>query len=1058
MAALASPVVQRQSEAVLVQAFRGGSGGSGSGPAVQLSSMRVSSPSDPAEREASAVAHTVVNLRGAGLASPRMGGSGTGSGTGAGSGVLRRAGPAPIARQACAAAVIQRSATPAAASGGDVPARIQSSLAGGTPLPASVRRFMEPRFKASFADVRIHTDANAATLSRQLAAQAFTTGNHIFFARDQFQPETAAGRELIAHELAHTIQQSAVIQRRQDVRVSQTVPVQIQRAGGAVQDFIADKVNLIPGFRMFTLVLGVNPITMNAVDASPANILRAVIEFIPGGALVTQALDSSGVFEKVAAWAAQQIKSLGMAGATIKLALSDFLSSLSVWDLGSLGSVWDRAKAIFTGPIDRIKNLVKGFVTGIVEFVKDAILKPIAKLAEGTPSYDLLKGVMGKDPITGEPVADSAELLIGGFMKLIGQQEVWDNMKKSGAVPKAWAWFKGALSELKAFVLQIPPTFMAAFKSLVLADIVLLPRAFAKLAGVFGTFLGKFLSWAGNAVWSLLEIVVKAVNPGAWEYIQKTGAALKSILQNPLPFLGNLVAAGKGGFSAFGGNFLTHLKKGLIDWLTGSLDGVYIPTALTLGEIVKFVFSVLGLTYARFRVKMVTAFGEPTVLAIEKGFALLKTLVTEGPAAAWEQLKGELSALKDQVIEGIKGLVIEAVITKGIPKLVAMFIPGAGFIGAIISIYDTVMVIVNQVAKIVAVVKSFVDSIVAIANGNIGAAISKVESVLATGLSLAINFFAAFAGLGKISAKINGVIQKIRAPVDKAMDSLIGWVKKVSKSFIDKLAGKDAPPEEKQKRVEKAAAAGLAAVSKFSGKAVGEAILKPILLGIKVIHRVTTLIPVKEGDYWSIRAEINPVKTVKTQVKVGKATAEMEVGYEPHWPLDEFMSKANAIKAAAEGKTTKQAQTLGFEKGSKTKRKSTKELREGGQDKFRAEIHAYISQITVATDRSKATGLMDQLQADHQQELQMGGTDTEENMAMIESRMNSQMGGMWRGQLKDLLPETKIIKVKVETKKGTAKGQGHRKSGAAAELQALLLKHAKRLKVAAVTITDWFFK
>ena len=126
MAALASPVVQRQSEALPVQAFRGGSG-SGSGPAVQLSSMRVSSPSDPAEREASAVAHTVVNLRATGSASPRMIGAGSGS-----SSVLRRAGPAPIARQASASAVIQRSATPAAASGGDVPARIQSSLAGGS--------------------------------------------------------------------------------------------------------------------------------------------------------------------------------------------------------------------------------------------------------------------------------------------------------------------------------------------------------------------------------------------------------------------------------------------------------------------------------------------------------------------------------------------------------------------------------------------------------------------------------------------------------------------------------------------------------------------------------------------------------------------------------------------------------------------------------------------------------------------------------------------------------------------------------------------------------------
>ena len=157
MAALASPVMQRQSEALPVQAFRGGSGGGGSdsssgssGPAVQLSSMR-----------------------GAGSASPRISGAGTGSGSGSGSGVLRRTGPAPIARQASASAVIQRSATPSAASGGDVPARIQSSLTGGTPLPASVRRFMEPRLGASFAGVPARAEIDSA-LPAAAAPQAFT--------------------------------------------------------------------------------------------------------------------------------------------------------------------------------------------------------------------------------------------------------------------------------------------------------------------------------------------------------------------------------------------------------------------------------------------------------------------------------------------------------------------------------------------------------------------------------------------------------------------------------------------------------------------------------------------------------------------------------------------------------------------------------------------------------------------------------------------------------------------------------------------------------------------
>ena len=61
------------------------------------------------------------------------------------------------------------------------------------------------------------------------------------------------------------------------------------------------------------------------------------------------------------------------------------------------------------------------------------------------------------------------------------------------------------------------------------------------------------------------------------------------------------------------------------------------------------------------------------------------------------------------------------VVKKAVPKLIAMFIPGAGFISAILSIYDTIMVFVQKISKIIQVVIGFIDSIVAIAAGKIAA-------------------------------------------------------------------------------------------------------------------------------------------------------------------------------------------------------------------------------------------------------------------------------------------------------------------------------------------------
>jgi hypothetical protein len=697
----------------------------------------------------------------------------------------------------------------------------RESTASGQPLLPHVKEAIEKSLSIDLSSVRVHSGATAQETAEALSAKAFTFGSQIVLGKGAHPSDLG----LIAHEAAHVIQQQAApalqkwsadrndrfereadraslaVQRGESFTVRERLSApRVQRLGlSDALNYIADKANIIPGFRMFTIILGVNPINMSPVDRSAANILRALIEFLPGGGLIVQALENAGVFEKVGNWVDQQIRTLGVTGTSIKQALTQFLDSLHWSDIFDLGGVWERAKHIFSEPIDRIINFAKGLVTGIIQFIKDAILHPIAKLAEGTAGYDLLKAVLGKDPITDEPYALTPENVIGPFMRLIHEEEIWDNMKKANAIPRAWAWFQGALKGLMGFVRQIPTLFMNAFKALELEDIILVPRAFAKLANVFGGFLEDFISWAGTTTLNLLEIICDVISPGAFSYIKKTGAALKSILKNPLPFVGNLVKAAKLGFQNFADNFGAHLKAGLIDWLTGSLPGVYIPKAFELGEIVKFVFSVLGISWQNIRQKLVKVVGEPAVKAMEIGFDIVVTLVTQGPAAAWDKIKEQLANLKDMVIGGIIDFVIDMVVHKAVPKIVAMFIPGAGFISAILSIYDAIMVFVNKIKQIAQVVTAFVDSIVAIASGAIAAAAGRVESTLAGLLSLAINFLAGFAGLGKVADKVMGVINKVRATIDKAIDWLVNWIVTMAKKLFAKVFGKekDGKPDER---------------------------------------------------------------------------------------------------------------------------------------------------------------------------------------------------------------------------------------------------------------------
>ena len=86
--------------------------------------------------------------------------------------------------------------------------RLATQKMAGTPLPASSRAYFEPRFEQNFGEVRVHDDKEAAELTREVSAQAFTAGRHIFFSPDTFQPGLATGDRLLAHELTHVVQQS----------------------------------------------------------------------------------------------------------------------------------------------------------------------------------------------------------------------------------------------------------------------------------------------------------------------------------------------------------------------------------------------------------------------------------------------------------------------------------------------------------------------------------------------------------------------------------------------------------------------------------------------------------------------------------------------------------------------------------------------------------------------------------------------------------------------------------------------------------------------------------
>jgi hypothetical protein len=106
--------------------------------------------------------------------------------------------------------VVQTKSEGGAVASNVLSAKTLPSQGGGSPLDGGVRSFMQNRFGADFSDVKVHTDPQAVQLNRELKARAFTIGKDIYFDKGQYRPDSFEGKQLLAHELTHTLQQQGM--------------------------------------------------------------------------------------------------------------------------------------------------------------------------------------------------------------------------------------------------------------------------------------------------------------------------------------------------------------------------------------------------------------------------------------------------------------------------------------------------------------------------------------------------------------------------------------------------------------------------------------------------------------------------------------------------------------------------------------------------------------------------------------------------------------------------------------------------------------------------------
>lgn len=458
------------------------------------------------------------------------------------------------------------------------------------------------------------------------------------------------------------------------------------------------------------------------------------------------------------------------------------------------GSWWDRAKnaikravKVITDAIDKVFTAVRNAVKTIIEKAKNAAIGLINAARDWVvDKLDKFRD-WAKDKVN-TYLKDT----FPGLAKRIndGIDSVTD-AAIDGVNTVADAAIEGITrlaDSLAAALDKILSTFQTALKTAV------------RVAGA--VLQGDFAEALRAAIEGACEIAGVDSKP-VFEFFDRAGKAVMSILKDPVGFIRKLFGAVGDGI----GNFFKHIKKHLIDgvvgWLTGALAEVNLsgPFEFSPRGILSIVLQVLGLTYANIKarvIKKVPAVA-PVFEQVEKGYELLLKVIAEGPGALWEEIKTQLSNLKETVMAAIRNWLIVTAIKEGIVWLLSLTNPASAIVKAIKLVFDLVMFLIERYQQIKEFILSVYAAVAEVAAGNFAKVTGAVENALARAVPVLISLFASVLGLGNIAKQVKSVINTITKPIKKAIDWVVDKAVAIAKKVVGKIKSGAKKVKEKAK-------------------------------------------------------------------------------------------------------------------------------------------------------------------------------------------------------------------------------------------------------------------
>ncbi|QDH33213.1 DUF4157 domain-containing protein [Porphyrobacter sp. YT40] len=427
-------------------------------------------------------------------------------------------------------------------------------------------------------------------------------------------------------------------------------------------------------------------------------------------------------------------------------------------------SWWERAAGWIADAFEALVSLVNGIfdlvrsaITGLIELARTAVT---ALIDLASRALQALVSALG-------------ELLKGLIDGLIG--EIFPELaaRLTAAIDSAVAVVNSAIDAVANALIAGVNAIAAALTSAVNAILDAYQAAFNAAAAVLQAAISG--DW-GALLRQVLDAVLRVlgIDPAAFHaLIAQASEAIDIIVNDPGAFVGNMISALVGGVERFADNFGTHLRRGLIGWLTGALGDIQIPDEWNLWTVLDLVRQIMGLTWDFVRERAARLIGPENVARLEMMASWIGTLITEGWQGLWTRVQESLASLRDSVMESIRNFLIERVVMASISWLAGLFNPVGALVKLVMTIWNIYQFVSAQLQRLMGIAQAVVASISNIAHGVLDPAKQRVEEVLGNLVPVVIDLLMSLLGVTGVAARVRQIITDLRQRIADAVDRML---------------------------------------------------------------------------------------------------------------------------------------------------------------------------------------------------------------------------------------------------------------------------------------------